>query len=345
MSTLPASSALWRTAGYRPRRPAVRGAGIRGRDGSRSLVALSPPLDEWSEQWLAAHMVQHELLMVVAAPLIAVGAPLVAMLWAMPVAASATRSSVRPAHAAARHLADDHRAGRRRSFSMASRLWIWHIPALYDAALEHEAVHVVQHLCFFGTAALFWWGIVHGRQGRLGYGAAVVYVFVTAVHGGVLGALLTVSPRVWYAPYLAHHPAGLTPLEDQQLAGLLMWMPAGLAFVAGALFLFAGVAATVRPAVTFSIAAARAAYGYPMSTRSFLAGVALALLCGLGAGCRRQSDLPGGGRGPQHTSRSWRRADDSSRLRGLHAASGGCRPATTATSATARSTPSRRRTS
>ena len=100
-------------------------------------------------------------------------------------------------------------------------------------------MHVVQHLCFFGTAALFWWGIVHGRQGRLGYGAAVVYLFVTAVHGGVLGALLTVSPRVWYAPYLAHHPAGLTPLEDQQLAGLLMWIPAGLAFAAGALFLFA----------------------------------------------------------------------------------------------------------
>ena len=76
------------------------------------------------------------------------------------------------------------------------------MPALYDAALEHEAVHVVQHLCFFGTAALFWWGIAHGRHGRAGYGAAVVYVFATAVHGGVLGALLTVSPRVWYAPYL-----------------------------------------------------------------------------------------------------------------------------------------------
>jgi cytochrome c oxidase assembly factor CtaG len=66
-----------------------------------------------------------------------------------------------------------------------------------------------------------------------------VYLFVTALHGGVLGALLTVSPRVWYEPYLAHHSPTLTPLEDQQLAGLLMWVPAGLAFVAGALFLFA----------------------------------------------------------------------------------------------------------
>jgi putative membrane protein len=118
-------------------------------------------------------------------------------------------------------------------------LWIWHLPALYDTALEHESLHVVQHLCFFGTAALFWRSIVHGRQGRLGYGAGVVYLFVTAVHGGALGALLTVSPRVWYAPYLALHPTASTALEDQQLAGLLMWIPAGLAFVAGALFLLA----------------------------------------------------------------------------------------------------------
>ena len=79
----------------------------------------------------------------------------------------------------------------------------------------------------------------HGRRGRTGYGAAVVYVFATAVHGGLLGALLTVSPRMWYLPYVANHPAALTPLEDQQLAGLLMWVPASLTFVAAGLSLFA----------------------------------------------------------------------------------------------------------
>jgi cytochrome c oxidase assembly factor CtaG len=228
---------LWRNAGY--------GRGVRPLEalafatGWLALViALSPPLDEWSEQWLAAHMVQHELLMIVAAPLMAVGAPLLGLLWAMP---SRVRHSVvdtvqrTPLPVLWRTITAPPSA-----FALYGlALWIWHVPALYDEALEHEAVHVVQHLCFFGTAALFWWGIVHGRQGRSGYGAAVVYLFVTAVHGGVLGALLTVSPRVWYAPYVAHHPAGLTPLEDQQLAGLLMWVPAGLAFAFGALFLFA----------------------------------------------------------------------------------------------------------
>jgi putative membrane protein len=228
---------LWRHAGY--------GRGIRplealsfGTGWLALVIALSPPLDEWSEQWLAAHMVQHELLMVVAAPLIALGAPLVGILWSMP---------FRLRHSLGGTVQHTPLPGIWRTITAPPSafllyglaLWIWHIPALYDEALEHETVHIVQHLCFFGTATLFWWGIVHGRQGRTGYGTAVVYLFVTAVHGGVLGALLTVSPRVWYAPYLLHHPAGLTPLEDQQLAGLLMWVPAGLAFAAGALFLFA----------------------------------------------------------------------------------------------------------
>ena len=228
---------LWLNAGY--------GRGVRplealafGTGWLAIVIALSPPLDEWSEQWLSAHMVQHELLMVVAAPLIVAGAPLVGVLWAMP-------SRLR--HGIVVSVQGTPLPGIWRAITAPPSafilyglaLWIWHLPPLYDEALEHEGVHVVQHLCFFGTAALFWWGIAHGRQGRTGYGAAVVYLFVTAVHGGVLGALLTVSPRVWYAPYVAHHPAGLTPLEDQQLAGLLMWVPAGLAFAAGALFLFA----------------------------------------------------------------------------------------------------------
>jgi len=229
---------LWHSAGYgrgvRPFEALAYTAGC-----AVLAIALSPPLGEWSERWLAAHMVQHELLMVVAAPLIALGAPLVGMLWAMPLRLRhAIVAIVQRTPLPAIWQTTTAPAVAFMLYGLA--LWIWHIPAIYDAALEHEAVHVVQHLCFFGSAALFWWGIVHGRQGRLGYGAAVVYLFVTAVHGGVLGALLTISPRVWYTPYLAHHPKGLTPLEDQQLAGLLMWIPAGLAFVAGALFLFAG---------------------------------------------------------------------------------------------------------
>jgi putative membrane protein len=228
---------LWRHAGY--------GRGVRVFDvvafsvGWLTLVvALSPPLDERSEQSLMAHMIQHELLMVIAAPLIAVSLPLVATLWAMPSRmrrAALDAVSTRPVARMWRLLTLPASV-----FLMyAVALWVWHMPALYDAALEHEPVHAVQHLCFFGTATLFWWGIAHGRYGRVGYGAAVVYVFATAVHSGVLGALLTFSPDVWYLPYVENHHAGSSALEDQQLAGLLMWIPAGMTFVAGGLTLFA----------------------------------------------------------------------------------------------------------
>jgi cytochrome c oxidase assembly factor CtaG len=202
-------------------------------------LALLSPLDEWSETLFVAHMAQHELLMVVAAPLIALSSPLVAVLWALP--------------ATTRHRVID--IVRRRSVATvwaaltapptvwmlhAFALWIWHLPSLYDAALEHEGVHALQHLSFLSTAALFWWSLVRGRYGRLGYGAAVLYLFATALHSGVLGALITFSPAVWYPLYASHSRAwGLTPLEDQQLAGLLMWVPAGLVFTVGGLAFFA----------------------------------------------------------------------------------------------------------
>jgi cytochrome c oxidase assembly factor CtaG len=228
---------VWRSIGY--------GRGVRFIDAAAFgfgwlalAAALSAPLHEWSEHWLAAHMVQHELLMVVAAPLIACSTPLTAFLWAIP--AGLRKRVVEAVHRPPLTTAWGALTAPAFGFVLYGvALWIWHVPALYDYAVKHEGVHAVQHLSFFGTATLFWWGITHGGSGRLIYGAAVVYLFATAVHGGVLGALLTVSPRVLYVPYLSEHPSGLTPLEDQQLAGLLMWIPAGVSFVVGALFLFA----------------------------------------------------------------------------------------------------------
>ena len=228
---------LWRSAGY--------GRGIRRSEAwafaggwTAMAVALSPPMDELSEVWLFGHMVQHELLMVVAAPLVAAGAPVIALLWAVPggFRRRALESLRRPPMTMAWTVLTAPAA----VFLLHGiAIWVWHLPALYDYAVDHEAVHALQHLSFFGTAALFWWGIAHGRYGCHGYGAAVVYVFATALHGSVLGALLTFSPRVWYAPYMTAKPSGLTPLEDQQLAGLMMWVPAGVVLAGLGLWLFA----------------------------------------------------------------------------------------------------------
>ncbi len=227
---------LWRNAGVGQGIQVRQAAGF-GAGWVALAVALSPTLHELSERRLFAHMVQHELLMVIAAPFLAWSAPMVAVLWALP---------RRMRRGAASLVPDVSRPWWRLLTAApsvfllyAAALWLWHMPAAYVFAMEHGWAHDIEHLCFLFTACLFWWGIAYGEHGRARYGAAVVYVFATAVHGGLLGALLTVAPSVWYSPYFLQGTAGLSALEDQQLAGLLMWIPASIGFVVGGLMLFA----------------------------------------------------------------------------------------------------------
>ncbi|HEX6164284.1 MAG TPA: cytochrome c oxidase assembly protein [Vicinamibacterales bacterium] len=197
------------------------------------VIALLSPIATLSEWLFSVHMTQHELLMLVAAPLIAIGRPLVPMLFALPArwrsaagtgaSGAALRLASSPLFVVALHLAV---------------VSIWHIPALYDAAVLDDRVHLFQHVCFAGTAALFWWGLIRGRYGRLGYGSAVMYLFATALHSGALGALLTFSASPWYPLYVQRAGAG-DPLVDQQLGGLIMWVPAGIVMMLFALAMFA----------------------------------------------------------------------------------------------------------
>lgn len=202
-------------------------------------VALVSPVAWISGILFSMHMTQHTLLMLVAAPLLAFGHPLLAWLWAF---GKRRRESV---------------AGAFRSRCVAAvwqvvsapltvfllqavALWMWHIPSWYQAALRNDAIHALQHVCLVLAGSLFWWAMVHGRYGRSGYGLAVLYVFLTAVHSSALGALLTVAPSVWYQDYARR--AGewrVDALADQQMAGLLMWVPAGAIFIVFGLALFA----------------------------------------------------------------------------------------------------------
>jgi putative membrane protein len=229
---------LWARAGA--------GAGIRAWEagcfyaGLGTLAgALLSPLASISEALFSWHMTQHELLMLVAAPLLVAGRPLLVFLWALP---SRRRDTV-AAIARRPFVATGWRAltGPAVAFVLHGiTIWIWHAPALFEGALRHDAIHWVQHASFVLTATLFWWGIVHGRYGRMGYGAAVVYVFLTAVHTSILGALLTISPSPWYAAYRETAPAWqVDALADQQAAGLIMWVPSGAIFIAIGLALMA----------------------------------------------------------------------------------------------------------
>jgi cytochrome c oxidase assembly factor CtaG len=204
------------------------------------FIALVSPLHAWGRVLFSAHMTQHEVLMLVAAPLLVLGRPLIAFLWALPLNWSRRLGNIAKIPAI-------NRLWRALTIPLvawlvhAVALWVWHIPALFDATLHSETVHTFQHLSFLLSALLFWWALIHGPQGAMGYGAAVLYLFTTSVHSGALGALITIAGSVWYPSYAGLTTSwGLTPLEDQQLGGLIMWIPASFVYVIAGLALFAG---------------------------------------------------------------------------------------------------------
>lgn len=195
-------------------------------------LAVVSPLHEGGERSFTLHMIEHELIMVPAALLIAVSQPLGVMLWGLP---SGLRQGLSGGARWWQSLADPVVA----TGLQALALILWHAPALFDRALGHEGWHIAQHLSFLASALLFWWAMTRAARGNALTAAACL--FVTSLIGGGLGALMAFSSSPWYAGYAAMGmtPFGLTPAQDQQLAGLIMWIPGGLAHAGAALILLA----------------------------------------------------------------------------------------------------------
>jgi putative membrane protein len=190
------------------------------------VLAVAPAAQRVVELSFASHMVEHEALMVAAAPLLVAARPLVALLFALP--PTARRRLARVGNSAV-----VSRTWRALSYPPAAwalhalALWLWHMPAAFEAALASPGLHLLQHGSFFATALLFWWSLLHGTAATR-HGAALASLFTTVLHTSVLGALLAIAPRPWYR--------GIG-LADQQLAGILMWVPGGLVYVGVALWL------------------------------------------------------------------------------------------------------------
>jgi putative membrane protein len=202
-------------------------------------IALISPVHPLGEVLFSAHMVQHEILMLIAAPLLVLSRPLVTFLWAIPISwrrAVGRWSKAAPVRSSWLWLTAPLTAW----LTHALAIWVWHAPVFFQATLRSDLAHTAQHLSFFLSALLFWWAVFYAH-GRRAYGSGFLYVFTTCIHTGVLGALLTFSPHIWYAAYGGTTRSwGLTPLEDQQIGGLIMWVPASLVYLAACLFLFAG---------------------------------------------------------------------------------------------------------
>jgi putative membrane protein len=186
------------------------------------VVALLSPLDQLADRLFAAHMVQHMLLIMVAAPALLLADPFPIVVWALPRA-----WRLRIGHSITRGSA----AGRvwRAATAMAPAwivsaclLWSWHLPSAYDAALAHRRLHDLEHLSFFLGAVLFWWPVIHPapHYGRgASYPARVVYLVLGAFQTAALGLLITLAPTVLYRSYAGE----LAALEDQTWGGVVMW--------------------------------------------------------------------------------------------------------------------------
>jgi len=224
---------LWSSA--RPGHGVTRGAAAAFVGGLALLALLiSEAVERTTTASFAAHMAQHELLMLLVAPMLVLGRPLATWTWAFPA----------PARPALGH-AFAHPAWRVPWAAFTSPLGAtgvqvallvaWHLPAAFDGAASNPWVHALQHTCFLAPALAFWWSVIEARQ-RRNIGTAVAALFVTMVATGALGALLTFAPLPWYATGLPAADA----LADQQLGGLLMWVPGGIAYLLAALWLMAG---------------------------------------------------------------------------------------------------------
>ena len=203
------------------------------------FIALASPLDALAGELFAAHMAQHMLLMFFAVPAIQIGAPVIPMTRGVPrpirkrVLIPFLKSA--PVRAALRNLFRP---------LIAWPLFIgmllgWHVPAAYEAALRNETIHVIEHAAFIFGAYLWWWNVIDPAPLRAGlsYLARVPFVFITIVPNFALGAFLTFAPSAWYPSYEATAPLyGLTALEDQEIGGVIMWVP-GSFVVAAALLL------------------------------------------------------------------------------------------------------------
>jgi len=216
-------------------------------------AAAVSPLHEAGESSFTLHMIEHELLMLVAAPLLVLARPLETMLWAWP--AGARKALGRWTHGSWVQGGWSLVSGAVfATVLQAAALWLWHGPALFERALAQDSWHIAQHLSFLIPALLFWSAMLHSKHTPGGRGLAVLCLFATSVISGALGALMAFSQSPWYPRYaaLGLAPFGLTPVEDQQLAGLLMWIPGGLVHAIAALALLATVLreSARRPAET-----------------------------------------------------------------------------------------------
>jgi putative membrane protein len=201
-------------------------------------IALDSPLDTLSERLFWAHMVQHVLLLVVAPPLLVVSRPWVRLWRSLPLGA---RRSVGRSLSLGDRMAPVRWVSRALgrpvpSFLLFSVVLLgWHVPALFDATLRSETLHVLEHSLFFLTALMFWKQVIDSPplHAIARSAARVGYIVAAMVLSWVLAVVLALAQHPLYDVYAheASRPGGISALADQQIAAGIMWVPGSISFL------------------------------------------------------------------------------------------------------------------
>ena len=198
------------------------------------FLALASPLHELAEKLLQFHMIQHLFLMMVVPPLLLLGAPILPLLRGLP--RPALRYGLRQLFSsrAFKRLANFFTDPLVCLLAFTVSNVAWHVPALYELALRSEFWHAVQHICFFGTGLLFWWPVVQPWPSRLRWPrwTMIPYLLFADIQNTALSAFLIFSERVLYPTYAAVPRLwGISVLDDQTAAGVIMWVPGSVIFL------------------------------------------------------------------------------------------------------------------
>jgi putative membrane protein len=200
------------------------------------LVALTGPVHELAEGSVAGHMTQHMILLLVSGPLLAAGAVGLPLALATPRRLRRRWARMRTGRFGTR-LRRPGSAAVVAGAAHGAVVWAWHLPALYRLALDSATAHAIEHASFVVAAMLLWSMVLGAGHRRLPGPVAVLLLFATMLPASALGAALTLAPDPVYSAG-ASAGAGLDPLTDQQLAGLLMWIPMDVVVLVTALVVF-----------------------------------------------------------------------------------------------------------
>ena len=206
-------------------------------------LALLSPIDVYAGDLFFMHMVQHLLLMMIAPPLLQLANPMSRILWAFPRAVRRSIGGTLNSAGVLRLALQGVTVPVIAWLVFVVTIWVWHSPVPYNAALASEGMHVLEHLTMFGAALIFWWPVIGPAplRSRMPHPLRFLYLFLALFQNILLGAILTFAQAPVYA-YYDGTPAhwGITGPQDQQLGGVLMWIPGTMMYFTALAILFFG---------------------------------------------------------------------------------------------------------